>query len=424
MARAGRIADPEPGYALQLRTLPCERPKTADRPGSGTAGDPSADGMNCPSASRNAAGFEALWISDHFHPWLDEQGNSSFVWSVIGAISQVTTLPITTAVTCPTTRIHPAIVAQAAATAGLLTGGKFNLGVGTGEALNEHVTGEPWPAAEVRREMLEEAVGIIAELFAGGQVTRHGKHYTVETARLYSRPAQPPPIYVSGFGEQSAELAARIADGYICIGPEADLVKLFRDQGGGSKPVQGRSQGLLGGGRRSGARDLAAAVAERLHPGESAQLLPTPRHFSQLAPLVTDDMVTAPARSTCSRSGGTWRAPSSFCHRGAAEGARQLSGISLLLRPAEARFHLQRTVLSGLLGPSRPATRRASQCRELRPLPASTKTCSDSESFDRSGRRRSCRLRSAFPAVAARTTGGSVITAVKGTPVTSPGGMC
>src|ERR1700749_4361387 len=112
------------------------------------------------------AGFEALWISDHFHPWLDEQGQSSFVWSVIGAISQVTSLPITTAVTCPLLRTHPAIVAQAAATAGLLTGGKFNLGLGTGEALNEHVTGERWPAAEVRREMLEEAVGIIAELFA------------------------------------------------------------------------------------------------------------------------------------------------------------------------------------------------------------------------------------------------------------------
>ena len=161
------------------------------------------------------AGFEALWISDHFHPWIDEQGNSSFVWSVIGAISQVTTLPITTAVTCPTTRIHPAIIAQAAATAGLLTEGRFNLGLGTGEALNEHVTGEPWPAAEVRRDMLEEAVGIIAELFAGGQVTHHGKHYTVETARLYSRPAQPPPIYVSGFGEQSAELAPLVTDDLV-----------------------------------------------------------------------------------------------------------------------------------------------------------------------------------------------------------------
>ena len=104
------------------------------------------------------AGFEALWISDHFHPWLDAQGQSSFVWSFIGAISQVSSLPITTAVTCPTPRIHPAVIAQAAATAGLLTGGRFNLGVGTGEALNEHVTGARWPAAEERQEMLE-AVG-------------------------------------------------------------------------------------------------------------------------------------------------------------------------------------------------------------------------------------------------------------------------
>ncbi len=240
------------------------------------------------------AGFEALWISDHFHPWLDEQGNSSFVWSVIGAISQVTDLPITTAVTCPTTRMHPVVVAQAAATAGLLTGGKFNLGVGTGEALNEHVTGARWPSAEERREMLEEAVDIIASLFTGAQLTHRGKHYTVETARLYSRPQQPPPIYVSGFGEESARLAARIGDGFVCVSPEADLVKLFRDEGGGARPVQG---GL----KVAWAPDPAQARAtmKRLWPtdyvpGEAAQLLPLPRHFSQLASLVTDDMVSAP----------------------------------------------------------------------------------------------------------------------------------
>ena len=189
------------------------------------------------------AGFEALWISDHFHPWLDEQGQSSFVWSVIGAISQVSSLPITTAVTCPTTRIHPAIIAQAAATAGLLTDGKFNLGVGTGEALNEHVTGARWPAAEERQLMVEEAVTIIAELFTGEQLTYRSPHYQVETARLYSVPRAPPPIYVSGFGEKSARLAARIADGYICMGPQADLIKLYRDDGGGDRPVQGGIKG-------------------------------------------------------------------------------------------------------------------------------------------------------------------------------------
>jgi G6PDH family F420-dependent oxidoreductase len=240
------------------------------------------------------AGFEALWISDHFHPWLDEQGQSSFVWTVIGAISQATSLPVTTAVTCPTTRIHPAIIAQAAATASLLTGGKFTLGVGTGEALNEHVTGAKWPAAEERREMLEEAVTIITRLFTGEQLTHDGKHYQVDTARLYSVPRVPPPVYVSGFGENSARLAARIADGYICMGPQAGLIKLYRDEGGAGRTVQGGIKACW-------APDAAAARATMYRlwpndsiPGESAQLLPLPRHFAQLAELVTEDMVTAP----------------------------------------------------------------------------------------------------------------------------------
>src|SRR5437773_9432099 len=152
------------------------------------------------------AGFEALWISDHFHPWLDEQGNSSFVWSVIGAISQVTDLPVTTAVTCPTTRIHPAIIAQAAATAGLLTGGRFNLGLGTGEALNEHVTGEPWPAAEDRIEMLEEAIWVMRRLWEGDLVTHHGRFFTVDRARIYTLPDEPPAIAVAAAGQRAAEL--------------------------------------------------------------------------------------------------------------------------------------------------------------------------------------------------------------------------
>jgi len=240
------------------------------------------------------AGFDALWISDHYHPWLDEQGQSSFVWSVIGAISQVTSLPITTAVTCPTTRIHPAIIAQAAVTAGLLTSGRFNLGVGTGEALNEHVTGAKWPSADERREMLEEAVTVITELFTGELVTHRGLHYEVDTARLYSVPRVPPPIYVSGFGQKSARLAARIADGYICMGPQADLIKLYRDEGGGDRPVQGGIKGCW-----APDADQARKTMHRLWPtdsipGESAQLLPLPRHFGQLADVVTEDMITAP----------------------------------------------------------------------------------------------------------------------------------
>jgi len=172
------------------------------------------------------AGFDGLWISDHFHPWNDEQGQSAFVWSTIGAISQVSELPITTAVTCPTVRIHPAVIAQAAATSAVLMNGRFTLGVGTGEALNEHVLGSVWPTIDVRLEMLEEAVEIMRRLWTeDGFVSHHGKHYTVDTARIYTRPQQPLPIYMSGFGPEATDVAARIADGYITTTPDRELLQ-------------------------------------------------------------------------------------------------------------------------------------------------------------------------------------------------------
>src|SRR5690349_14875129 len=146
------------------------------------------------------AGFRSLWISDHFHPWNDQQGNSPFVWSVIGALSQATSLPITTAVTCPTIRIHPAIIAQAAATAGVQCQDRFVLGVGSGEALNEHILGDRWPPGDQRVAMLEEAVEVIRKLHTGKRVTHRGEYYTVEDARIYTLPDEPVPIYVSGFG--------------------------------------------------------------------------------------------------------------------------------------------------------------------------------------------------------------------------------
>jgi G6PDH family F420-dependent oxidoreductase len=165
------------------------------------------------------AGFDALWISDHFHPWLDEQGESGHVWSVIGAVSQATSLPITTAVTCPLVRQHPAIVAQAAATSALLTNGQFTLGLGTGEALNEHIFGDPWPSADKRLEMLEEAVHVIRELLSGRLVSHAGENYSVQTARIYSVPDVAPPVYLSGFGDKAIKLAGRVADGYMCVQP-------------------------------------------------------------------------------------------------------------------------------------------------------------------------------------------------------------
>ncbi|GAA4607726.1 LLM class F420-dependent oxidoreductase [Actinoallomurus liliacearum] len=237
------------------------------------------------------AGFEALWISDHYHPWLDEQGESPFVWSVIGALAQVTSLPITTAVTCPLVRTPPAIVAQAAATSAALTDGRFVLGVGTGEALNEHIVESRWPPAEERREMLEEAVEVMRRLWTGKLVSHHGRYYNVDTARLYTLPEEPPPIYMSGFGNKAATLAGRIADGFICTMPDRDLLEVFRSAGGEGKPAQGGLKVCWG-------RDAASArkTAHRLWPneqlpGEAAQLLPLPRHFEQLSQLITEEMI-------------------------------------------------------------------------------------------------------------------------------------
>src|SRR5579863_6053050 len=135
------------------------------------------------------AGFEDLWISDHFHPWNDTQGHSPFVWSVIGALAHaVPGMGVTTAVTCPTVRIHPAIIAQAAATSTVMLDGRFTLGVGSGEALNEHILGDHWPEADERLEMLEEAIEVIRLLWQGGVQDRRGRHYRVEHARIYDLP--------------------------------------------------------------------------------------------------------------------------------------------------------------------------------------------------------------------------------------------
>ena len=164
------------------------------------------------------AGFEALWISDHFHPWLDEQGNSSFVWSVIGAISQVTDLPITTAVTCPLLRTPPAIVAHAAATSAVLTGGKFTLGVGTGEALNEYAATGMWPGYAERQARLAEAIDLIRMLWRGEEVTYEGQYYQTRKARLFTPPASNIPIYISALVPDSATFAGKYGDGLISVG--------------------------------------------------------------------------------------------------------------------------------------------------------------------------------------------------------------
>lgn len=239
-----------------------------------------------------AAGFQGLWISDHFHPWNDEQGHSGFVWAVIGALAQATSqMKVTTAVSCPTTRIHPAIIAQAAATSAILLDGRFALGLGSGEALNEHILGDRWPAADERLEMLEEAIEVIRTLWQGGTQSHRGRHYRVENARLYDLPERTPSILVSGFGPKSIRLAARIGDGFCTVSPEKDAVAAFREQAGEGKLVAGGMK-VCWGEEEAQARARAHKLwpNEQL-PGELAQILPTPAHFEQASGLVDEEMV-------------------------------------------------------------------------------------------------------------------------------------
>jgi G6PDH family F420-dependent oxidoreductase len=228
------------------------------------------------------AGFDRIWVSDHYHPWTQEQGESGFVWSLLAAIAATTDLKMTTAVTCPTDRIHPAVIAQATATLASLAPGRFTFGVGTGERLNEHILGGVWSPPDIRLERLEEAVSLIRELWTGKSVTHRGTHYTVDSARIFSLPEKSPDILVSGFGPKAAQLAARIGDGYMNVQPAADLVNRYRDGGG---------TGLIQGGMKfcwAESRDDAAKTAYRLWGfegigGQSAQELPSWVEFEALA---------------------------------------------------------------------------------------------------------------------------------------------
>jgi G6PDH family F420-dependent oxidoreductase len=238
------------------------------------------------------AGFEALWISDHYHPWNDAQGHSPFVWSVIGAIAHAAPgVKVTTAVTCPTLRIHPAVIAQAAATSAVLLDGDFCLGVGSGEALNEHILGDRWPSADERLEMLEEAIEVIRLLWQGGFQDHRGRHYKVENARIYDLPEQPPPILISGFGPKSIDLAARIGDGYCTVEPDPEPVQRFRSQAGEGKLVQGGMKACWGEDERSAIETAYRLWPNEALPGELAQVLPTTRHLEQASELVTAEQV-------------------------------------------------------------------------------------------------------------------------------------
>ncbi len=180
-----------------------------------------------------AAGFDFAVFSDHFHPWLEEQGHSPYAWSVLGAVSVATArMPLMTYVTTPILRYHPVIVAQKAATVALLSNGRFSLGLGSGERLNEHVVGAGWPSTAVRHEMLEEAVEIIRKLWEGGYVTHHGLHYQVDTARIFDLPPTPPQIGIAAGGPKACQLAGAHADFLIATEPKRELIDAWRAAGG------------------------------------------------------------------------------------------------------------------------------------------------------------------------------------------------
>jgi G6PDH family F420-dependent oxidoreductase len=184
-----------------------------------------------------AAGFDFAVISDHYHPWLDSQGNSPFAWSVLGAVVEATDrMGLMTMVTCPTFRYHPAVVAQMAATVAVMSDGRFQLGVGSGENLNEHVVGAPWPPASVRHEMLEDAIELMRQLWKGGFQRYSGEHYEVFDARLYTLPEQPVRVHVAAGGLDGARLAGRFGDGLIATEPRPDIVRAFQATGGRGKP--------------------------------------------------------------------------------------------------------------------------------------------------------------------------------------------
>jgi G6PDH family F420-dependent oxidoreductase len=241
------------------------------------------------------SGFSFALISDHYHPWIKRQGHSPFVWNVIGGISQAThRLSLGTGVTCPTMRIHPVIIAQAAATAAVMMPGRFFLGLGTGENLNEHILGSHWPPIQVRQEMLEEAVKILRLLWRGGNQNYHGKYYTVEYAQVFDLPAEPPPIMIAAAGPTSAELAGSIGDGLISTVPQETIVKKFRaSDSGAEKPCYGQMTVCWAETEQQAKKTAKEWWPVAAVPGALMSELATPAQFEAAAKLITEDAVAS-----------------------------------------------------------------------------------------------------------------------------------
>jgi coenzyme F420-dependent glucose-6-phosphate dehydrogenase len=235
------------------------------------------------------AGFEHAFVSDHFHPWVDAQGQSPFVWNVIGGIAGATErIRVGTGVTCPLIRIHPAIIAQAAATSAVMMDGRFFLGVGTGENLNEHVLGDKWPTPDERLELLEEAVELMRCLWDGGFQTFRGDHYLVEQARIYTLPEEPIEICVAAAAPKAAQLAGKIGDALVSTSPDGEVVSAYRECGGGG-PAYVKITLLWDEDAERAKQTLAEVFPNTGAPGELTTELALPRHFEQVAEVLTPE---------------------------------------------------------------------------------------------------------------------------------------
>ncbi|MGE5595002.1 MAG: TIGR03557 family F420-dependent LLM class oxidoreductase [Hyphomicrobiales bacterium] len=236
-------------------------------------------------------GFTFALMSDHYHPWVTNQGQSPFAWATLGGISRSTSrLRVGTGVTCPTMRIHPAIIAQAAATVADMFEGRFFLGLGAGENLNEHIFGDHWPQPATRNEMLMEAIDIIRALWTGDEVNHYGDYFTVDEAKLFTRPQQPPPIYVAASGPKAAELAAE-NDGLIGTAPNRNVIDAFEQAGGRGKPRIAQLTVCYD-------EDEERAKQTATHYWPNAGLagnvnweIKTVDHFDQLCQMVTPDII-------------------------------------------------------------------------------------------------------------------------------------
>ena len=236
-------------------------------------------------------GFDFAMVSDHFHPWTDRQGQSPFVWSVLGGIAASTErITIGTGVTALSVRIHPAILAQAAATVADMLPGRFWFGVGTGENLNEHVVGREWPEHSRRAAMMEEAIGVIRQLWTGELIDHHGREYDVSRARIYTLPEQLPPILIAAGGPETAELAGRIGDGLITTAPEKELLSAF-SKGGAKRaaPRVGQASVCWAASEKEARKTALEWWPTAGIPGDNGQELPLPSSFESLAELVTEE---------------------------------------------------------------------------------------------------------------------------------------